>query len=410
MRIVFLGHACHLIESRGCRVITDPWLCDPAFGGLVEHDPPLGFGIGDLPPIDAIVLTHGHLDHFNAPSLAAFADKSIPVVHPAVTVTELDVNLRLLGFTNLHERADWEPFQLEGLTVVPTPSLGTIDECAYLFLAGGESFWNGADAPQPASVTEEIAHRFGPVDLGAFSHNSFDQPSLLGLESVKDADHGPVAACESARVLGVKAALPASSSMRWCGRRGEEITAKVIRRSADDLRARLAAELPDVEVLDLAPGDAWSRDAGVERKVVSGSPAAPADADYIHVFTGSGSRWCPSGRPSSDDTFRRDLPGLTASRRQACLGVGRRVFVSVVGDDDAAYTVDFGAPGAVPETGDVGAEYGVEVRDDDWKDLFERRLSWQILLMSDRLRVLRFKPGPAPQGLHFVYAMQGVFP
>src|SRR5690606_18338522 len=108
VRVTFLGHACHLIELDGLRLLTDPWLVDPIFEGHVERDPPLAFGPGDLPPLDAVLLTHGHLDHFNAPTLAALPDKSIPVVHPEITFTELDVNLRRLGFTNLHARGDWE--------------------------------------------------------------------------------------------------------------------------------------------------------------------------------------------------------------------------------------------------------------------------------------------------------------
>ena len=55
MRLTFLGHACHLVEVGGARILTDPWLCDPIFGGHVERDPPLGFGIADLPAVIAMV-------------------------------------------------------------------------------------------------------------------------------------------------------------------------------------------------------------------------------------------------------------------------------------------------------------------------------------------------------------------
>ena len=50
MRVTFLGHACHLIECDGMRILTDPWLVDPAFGGLVEHGTLLDMLDGDLFP------------------------------------------------------------------------------------------------------------------------------------------------------------------------------------------------------------------------------------------------------------------------------------------------------------------------------------------------------------------------
>lgn len=410
MRVIFLGQACHLVEIDGLRILTDPWLADPIYEGSIEHDPPLGFGARDLPRIDALALTHAHLDHFNAPTLAALPDKDIPVVHPPIRFTELDVNLRRLGFTNLHPRADFEPFVLGSVTIVPTPSRGVLDECAFLISGRGGRFWDGADAPQPPEVIEEIAARCGPVDLVACSHNSFDQPALLGLPSFKPADHGPEGAARSAVILGATAALPAASSMRWCGPAGPEITRRVIRRSAADFRARLAAVAPRVTGLDLAPGDAWSRD-GVERGVIRGTPAPRVDHDYIHAWLDTGERWCPPGRPSTMDTFRRDLPARLRGAPAAARYVGQPVSFTVVGEDSGCCTVDFRHPDPpVVSVGEDTAPFAVRVLERDWKDLFERRINWQVLLASDRLRVTRLRPGAPPDGLHFVYALQGVFP
>jgi L-ascorbate metabolism protein UlaG (beta-lactamase superfamily) len=410
VRVIWLGHACHLVEVDGRRVLTDPWLVDPIFEGCVEHGAGPAAGPAELPPLDAIALTHGHLDHFNAPTLAALPDKSIPVVHPPVGATELDANLRRLGFTNLHEREDWKPFELDSVRIVPTPSLGVLDECAFWIEGRTGRFWNGADAPQPPEVIGEIARRLGAPDLAAVSHNSFDQPALLGLASHKPADHGPEGGARAARLLGARAAFGAASSMRWCGPRGEAITRKVIRRDASHLRARLAAGAPGVEALDLAPGDAWSREGGVERDALRGRGAPRAAHDYIHAFLDTGERLSPPGRPSTEETFRRDLPAHLARRAGASRALGQRVAIDVVGEDPGRYTIDFATPGAAPTPGDDGAAFALRVRDVDWKDLFERRVSWQVLLVNDELVVTRFRPGTPPDGLHFCYALQGVFP
>jgi L-ascorbate metabolism protein UlaG (beta-lactamase superfamily) len=409
VRVTFLGHACHLVEIDGKRILTDPWLVDPIFEGRIERDPALAFGPDDLPPLDAIALTHGHLDHFNAPTLAALPDKSIPVVHPPIRFSEIDANLRRLGFANLHARADWEPFALGRVRIVPTPSLGVLDECAYWIEGPGGRFWDGADAPQPPAVVEEIAKRFEPPDLAALSHNSFDQPSLLALPSFKQPDHGPEGALAAARGLGARAAFGAASNMRWCGPDGAAITRKVIRRTAADWRALMARESPAIPALDLAPGDAWSRD-GVERGALRGRPAPRVAHDYVHAFLGTGDRFTGAERPSTEATFRRDLPARLAAAPKAARYVGQAVFVEVVGDDAGSFTVDFARPDRAPARGDAGAPFALRVRDADWKDLFERRTSWQVLLVSDRLAVTRVRRGLPPDGLHFAYAMQAVFP
>jgi L-ascorbate metabolism protein UlaG (beta-lactamase superfamily) len=383
---------------------------DPIFEGLVEHDLPLGFGLADLPPIDAIALTHGHLDHLNAPTLAALPDKSVPVVHPPAGFTELAETLRRLGYQNLHERAAWEPFELGSARIVPTPSLGVLDECAYVVEGRSGRFFDGGDAPQPPLLIEEIAKRFGSFDCAALSHNSFDMPALLGLPSHKSADHGPEGGVRTARILGTAAAIAAASNMRWCGPDGDAITKRVIRRSRRSFVERLREDAPAVEPLDLRPGDAWSREGGVEQGVLRGAPAPRVGHDYVHLFLDTGERYCPAGRPALEDTFRRDLPARLAAARTASLEVAQQVCFEIEGEEAASFTVDFSRPEEPPVPRDAGASCAVRVACDDWKDLFERKLPWQVLLSSDRLRVRRFEPGVPPAGLHFVYALQAVFP
>lgn len=418
MRVTWLGHACHLVEQGGVRVLSDPWLVDPAFDGLVEHDPPLVFGPADLPRLDALTITHGHLDHFHAPTLAAMPDKSIPVYLPPIRLTRLDEGLRLLGFHDLRPLADWQGATLGSrdghgsLRITATPSLGVLDECAWHYASEDGSFWNGADAPQPDVVIEEILNRLGRADLVAVSHNSFDQPALLGLESFKEADHGPLGALATTRTLGAKAALPAASGMRWCGEHAEAITRKVIRRSRAGFLALLAREEPAVAGLDLEPGDAWSVHGGIERGALRGRGPEQVRCrnDYVHVVVASGARWTGASRPDTETTFLVDLPRLTARVPEASLHLGQTVCFHIRGEDPGVFTVDFGAPGSAPTRGDAGAPFAIEVADEDWKDLFERRIPWQTLLMSDRLRVRRVRRGAAPDGLHFAYALQAVFP
>ena len=40
----------------------------------------------------------------------------------------------------------------------------------------------------------------------------------------------------------------------------------------------------------------------------------------------------------------------------------------------------------------------------------DRKIPWQVLLASDRTAVTRLRHGPPPEGLHFVHALQALFP
>ncbi|MFI5279544.1 MAG: metal-dependent hydrolase [Gemmatimonadales bacterium] len=53
-KLTFLGHACFLVEHDGKRVIIDPF---------IEGNPKSPIALADVPPLDAILLTHGHDDH-----------------------------------------------------------------------------------------------------------------------------------------------------------------------------------------------------------------------------------------------------------------------------------------------------------------------------------------------------------
>jgi len=63
-RLTYVGHATTLIELDGVALVTDPLLRD-RFGHVRRIAPPAG----DLPPLDAILVSHAHRDHLDLPSL-----------------------------------------------------------------------------------------------------------------------------------------------------------------------------------------------------------------------------------------------------------------------------------------------------------------------------------------------------
>ena len=80
MRITYVGHATTLIEIGGVTVLTDPNF-DPALGRYLPRVAPPAIALDALPLLDAVMITHAHLDHLSLVSLAALGT-SVPTFAP----------------------------------------------------------------------------------------------------------------------------------------------------------------------------------------------------------------------------------------------------------------------------------------------------------------------------------------
>lgn len=125
-RLTFIGNATVLVEWGELRVLTDPNFIHrheqvsvaPGVNTTRQHDPAME--IEDLPPIDLIVLSHFHGDHFDQ-----VAERDLPkdvrIVAPPTAVDEL----RDRGFTNARPLETWEAEEVEKgthrLRVTATP-------------------------------------------------------------------------------------------------------------------------------------------------------------------------------------------------------------------------------------------------------------------------------------------------
>lgn len=111
-RLAFLGHSTVLIELDGLRILTDPVLFDrvTVLRRIVTPvDPGLYAGI------DAVVISHLHLDHFDLPSLR-FLGRATELVVPR-GAGEL---LRRAGFDHVTELAPGESTSIGGVSITAT--------------------------------------------------------------------------------------------------------------------------------------------------------------------------------------------------------------------------------------------------------------------------------------------------
>ncbi|CDZ70998.1 Putative Zn-dependent hydrolase of beta-lactamase FolD [Neorhizobium galegae bv. orientalis] len=81
LTVTMVGHAAMLIQVAGLNILTDPVWDDRAspvrFAGPKRVNPP-GIRIGDLPPIDVVLVTHNHYDHMDLETLRVLQGRDKP--------------------------------------------------------------------------------------------------------------------------------------------------------------------------------------------------------------------------------------------------------------------------------------------------------------------------------------------
>ena len=107
--IFFIGNATVLIKYAGFTILTDPTFIH------MHEKVPLGYGldttrltnpameINQLPPLDIVLLSHFHGDHFDQVAIREL-DKSLPIVTNSHAADELSIR----GFTNTKKLEIWE--------------------------------------------------------------------------------------------------------------------------------------------------------------------------------------------------------------------------------------------------------------------------------------------------------------
>jgi L-ascorbate metabolism protein UlaG (beta-lactamase superfamily) len=113
--ITWIGHASFLLQFTDLNVLIDPNFANWLF--LLKRIKRTGLRMEHLPPIDLVLLTHAHFDHFHKPTL-----RRLP--HPKIGVMPWGMSdlARNLGFGRVVELEWWESFSQRDWKVTLTPS------------------------------------------------------------------------------------------------------------------------------------------------------------------------------------------------------------------------------------------------------------------------------------------------
>ena len=115
MALTWIGHASFLIQFNDLNVLVDPNFANWLF--LLKRLKRAGLRLRDLPPIDLVLLTHAHFDHFHKPTLRKLPETKIGVMPWGVGDLA-----RNLGFARIVELDWWESFSQKDWKVTFTPS------------------------------------------------------------------------------------------------------------------------------------------------------------------------------------------------------------------------------------------------------------------------------------------------
>lgn len=130
--LTWVGHASYLIRMGGACVLADPVWSTKIVGVPPRLTPP-GIAWSELPPVDAVVISHNHYDHLDLPTL-----RRLPPATPLLVPAGLGAWCGARGFTHVTELDWWESAEVAGLTFDFVPAhhwsrRGPFDSCRSLW-------------------------------------------------------------------------------------------------------------------------------------------------------------------------------------------------------------------------------------------------------------------------------------
>jgi len=184
--VTFIGHSSFLIQIGGQTVLVDPvfarWLV------VLRRLRRPGVPIGGLPPIDAVLLSHAHMDHLNRPSLRKVVEHTRRLTGKApIAIVPWGVGnlIQDLGFSRIVSLEWWQSTMLGGVDVTLTPAkhwgARLFNDTyrgfgGYVLRSGGHSIYHSGDTAYFGGFAE-IGRRFSPqialLPIGAYNPDNF---------------------------------------------------------------------------------------------------------------------------------------------------------------------------------------------------------------------------------------------
>jgi N-acyl-phosphatidylethanolamine-hydrolysing phospholipase D len=186
-RVIWLGHASFLLQASGVSILVDPIFsefCAPLPVPSMRRRVATPCMISDLPKIDLILITHGHYDHLDLPTLRQIGRNT------KIIIAEGHADwMRRKGFVNVSEMAWHQSAEVvSGIKITATPaqhftarSLLDRDRghwCGWLIEGAACKLWHAGDSGY-CPVFSEIGERYGPIDFGMIPIGAYQPRRIM---------------------------------------------------------------------------------------------------------------------------------------------------------------------------------------------------------------------------------------
>jgi UDP-MurNAc hydroxylase len=353
MKVTYLGHAAILVEACGRRILMDPWLNDPTYHGTWWHFPPLALGVRDLPPLDYVYVSHEHPDHFDPPTLAHI-DKNVEILIANFARKRFRNRLAALGFHRITEIDFRQTFDcgggLRARLVAPDRPW---DDSAILLSDGTTNVLNVNDCHLDDATLSRLGDE-RQIDLAFLTFTGasqypgcFEFPLASKIERWRESKHAHLEEFVNwARLLRTKRAVPAAGNFALLAPDQLHLnTANYVNTPQDAVEA-LAKAAPEIEGLQMNPGDRWSPESGLRR--LNPPPDWRRRMETIETLSsqrrGQIAEYFAAEEPAPADLFERFrnyFGKLLAANPSVAKRIGTVVWWAVEGPAGGDWVMDF---------------------------------------------------------------------
>lgn len=189
--LTWLGHASFLLRLGGTTVLIDP-VFSPSLSGTVWRNVSVGITVEQLPPIDAVFITHNHRDHMDAPTL-----KRLGPAPRYVVPAGLAPWFARRGFPDVVELRWWESVRLGAIEATFVPAehwsrRGAFDLNSswwggYVLAHGDHRVYHAGDTAWFDGF-HDIAARCGPLTVAALPIGAYEPRWFMQPQHVNPAD------------------------------------------------------------------------------------------------------------------------------------------------------------------------------------------------------------------------------
>ncbi len=215
LRVSYVGHASFLLQTAGLNILLDPvWserVSPVRFVGPKRVNDP-GIALTDLPPIDVVLVSHGHYDHLDLPTLVQLAGAHRPRViaplgidaimldhDPKIAAEAYDWGDRIdIGagvFVTLVPTRHWSARSLSDRNMSLWTSFVIEAPAGRIYFVGDSSYGDGR-------IFHDVRKRYGPLRLALLPIGAYEPRWFM-----RDQHMNPAEAVQAFRDCGAERAL-----------------------------------------------------------------------------------------------------------------------------------------------------------------------------------------------------------